>query len=219
MKKWLLSIKALAVCLAVLFSVSCGRQTSGLPSINGVKGPQFNLVGGKVLMTIKLLNLNLEAGLKAPIPKTQNSSIELAPNLEDGGMMLVFYLDVEDLKSINIGVGDGNTLPDGRPVPGIPGGRLENSLRIDTQFKGLSFFYHPKLFGVWIPFGFDTAGISGYWNMTFAEKNVGLFGLVGNDPVAGLKAGGIIFLRLQNLSDQSFKRMIEISERNPHLVY
>lgn len=219
MKKWMISLKACAVALAVMLSTSCGQQTGGLPQINGVKGPQFNLVAGKVLMTIKLLNLNIDAGFKAPIPKTVNSSVELAPNVEDGGMMLVLHLDVEDLRAINIGVGDGNYLPDGRPVPGIPGGRLDNSLRIDTNWKGLSFFYHASLFGVWIPFGFDTAGISGYWNMNFGGRNVGMLGLVGSDPVGGYKAGGIIFLRLKNLNDKSFKRMIQISERNPHLVY
>lgn len=219
MKKWIMSIKVMMVCLAVILSASCGQQAGGLPEINGVKGPMLNLVDGKILMTIKFLNQNWDTGFKTPIPETRNSSVELAPNVEDGGMMLVFHLDVEDLRAINIGVGDGNYLPDGRPVPGIPGGRLENSLRIDTPWKGISFFYHKKLFGMWIPFGFETASISGYWNFHFNNKNIGMLGLVGNDPVNGHKAGGIVFLRLENLENKQFKRLVKLSKRNPLVVY
>lgn len=219
MRKWMTTIKALVVCSVVMISAGCGQQTGGLPEINGVKGPQFNLVDGKVLLTIKLLNVNLDAGLNVPIPETRNSSFELAPNVVDGGSMLVLHIDLEDLRAIDVGVGDGNYLPDGRPVPGIPGGRLEDSLRIDTPWKDISFFYHKKLFGVWIPFGFETAGISGYWNMNFSGKNIGMLGLVGNNPVNNHKAGAIIFLRLENLKDKQLKRMIRLSKRNPHLVY
>jgi hypothetical protein len=202
-----------------LFSLSCGKNPTGIPQISGVVGPLFNLVDGKLMMTFKFLNLNLDAGIKAPIPETQNSSFELAPNIVDGGILAVFYLDVKDLESIDIGIGDGNYLPDGRPLPGVPGGRLEDSLRIDTEFKDISFYYHEKLFGVWIPFGFETAGISGYWNMWFNDLNMGMLGLVGNDPVNNYKAGGLVFLRLENLRKSSVRKMIELSRRNPHRVF
>jgi hypothetical protein len=218
MKKWMISIKAVVVCFLVLLSVSCGNRVGGPPQISGVQGPLLNLVDGKVLMTIKLLNLSTD-GFKAPIPETRNSSFELAHNIEDGGMMLVFHLDVEDLRSIDVDVGDGNYLPDGRPVPGVPGGRLENSLRIDTPWNDISFFYHQKLFGIWIPFGFETAGLSGYWNMHFNNRNIGMLGLVGNDPVNGHKAGAIVFLRLTNLNDKQFNRLLKLTKRNPHLIH
>jgi len=212
-------IKMLFIISSIFFTVSCKNGPSGLPSIPGVSGPLFNLVDGKILLTMKFLNLNLDAGFKGPIPETRNSSFEFAPNIEDGGTIVVFHLDVEDLRSIDIGVGDGNYLPDGRPVPGVPGGKLENSLRVDTNWNKLSFFYHKKLFGVWMPFGFETAGLSGYWNLNFNNKNIGMLGLVGNDPINGYKAGGIIFLRLENLSNPALKRLIKTSKRHPHLVF
>lgn len=219
MKQWLLSVKALVLCLAIVLTPSCGKEVSGLPEINGVKGPMLNIVDGQILLTMKFLNVSVDAGIKAPIPETKHSFLEFSPNVEDGGMMLQLYIDADDLRSINIGVGDGNTLPDGRPVPGIPGGRLENSLRVDTPWYDLSFFFHKKLFGVWMPFGFETAGISGYWNMNFGGKNIGFLGIVGNDPVRDLKAGGVILLRLDNLLNKEVQMLLEKSKRNPHMIY
>jgi hypothetical protein len=218
MKHWLLSIKALVLCFAIVLTPSCGNQAN-LPEINGVKGPLFNVVDGQVLMTFKLLNMQVDAGIKVPIPRTQNSFLEFSPNMIDGGMMLQVYMDVEDLRSINIGAGDGNYLPDGRALPGVPGGRLENSLRIDTQWKDISFYYHKQFFGLWIPVGFETAGISGYWNINIKGKRVGFLGLVGNDPVRNFKAGAIVMLNLDSLKDKQLNRLIELSKHNPHLKY
>ena len=219
MKKWMLSIKAAVLCLAIVMTPSCGQQVGGLPEINGVKGPLINVVDGQVVVTFNFLNLQVDAGLKAPIPETRNSYLEFAPNIIDGGMSLQLFLDAEDLRSVDIGLGDPNTLPDGRPVPGVPGGILKESLRIDTPWKDISFYFHKQLFGVWIPVGFETAGISGYWNMAFNQKNVGFLGLVGNDPVKGYKAGAILFLRLDALKDKQLNNLMKLSKRNPHLVY
>lgn len=218
MKKWMLSLKAALLCLLIVMTPSCGKD-AGVPEINGVKGPMFSVVDGQILLTFKFLNMQMDAGLKVPVPKTQHSFMEFAPNAEDGGMMLTLFLDVVDLASISIGVGDGNTLPDGRPLPGIPGGRLENSLRIDTPWHDISFYYHKKLFGLWIPVGFETAGISGYWNMNFNNKNIGFLGIVGNDPVRDYKAGGVVLLRLENLKDKQLNRLLKLSKQNPHLIY
>jgi hypothetical protein len=219
LKKWMLSIKAMVLCLAIVLTPSCGQQGGNLPQINGVQGPLFSVVDGQILLTFKFLNMQVDAGLKAPIPKTKHSFMEFAPNALDGGMTFTLFMDVEDLKSISVGVGDGNYLPDGRPLPGIPGGRLDNSIRIDTKWHDISFYYHQKLFGLWIPVGFETAGISGYWNIYMNQKNVGFLGLVGNDEVRGYKAGGVVLLNLDALKDKQLNQLLKMSERNPHLVY
>ncbi len=218
-KNWMLAIKAMVLCLAIVVVPSCGQQGAELPQINGVQGPNFNVVDGQVLMTFKFLNMQVDAGLKAPIPKTKHSFIEFSPNMIDGGMMLQVYMDVEDLKSISIGVGDGNYLPDGRALPGVPGGRLENSLRIDTDWHDISFYYHKELFGLWIPVGFETAGISGYWNINMNQKRVGFLGLVGNDEVRGYKAGGVVLLNLSALKDKQLNQLLKLSKKNPHMIY
>lgn len=218
-KKWMLSIKAMVLCLAIVLTPSCGQQGGELPQINGVQGPIFNVVDGQVLLTFKLLNMQVDAGLKFPIPKTKHSFAEFMPNAVDGGMIFQLYMDVEDLKSIAVGIGDGNYLPDGRALPGVPGGKLENSLRIDTEWHDVSFYYHQKLFGFWLPVGFETAGISGYWNIAMNQKRVGFLGLVGNDEVRGYSAGAVVLLNLDALKDKQLNKLIEMSKKNPHMVY
>ena len=203
--------------IALVLATSCGKEPT-LPEIPGVKGPLFNLLDGKVMVTVKLLKANLNVGAKVPIPKTKASYFEVSPNLEDGGTLLVFFLDLEDLKNMNIGIGDGNTLPDGRPIPGIPGGTLTGSLRADTELLDMSFYFHKSLFGFYIPLGWNTNGFGGYWNVVINQKNIGLLGAVSSDD-QGRGAGFILFLRLEQLKDRQLQKMIELSKRNPHIMY
>lgn len=217
MNKIIIKFKLILFTLSLLFISSCG-QSPKLPEIPGVKGPLFNLMDGKVMVTVKLLRANLNVGAKVPIPKTKESFFEVSPNIEDGGTLVVFYLDVEDLKNMNIGIGDGNTLPDGRPIPGIPGGVLNGSLRADTELLDMSFYFHKSLFGFFIPLGWDTNGLGGYWNVVINNKNVGLLGAVSSDT-NGHGAGIILFLRLDQLKDPQFMRAVELSRRNPSLIF
>lgn len=209
--------KLLLLTLALALATSCGKEVK-LPEIPGVKGPQFNLMNGKVLVTVKLLRANLEMGAKVPIPKTKSSFFELSPNLIDGGTLAVFHLDVEDLKDMNIGIGDGNTLPDGRAIPGIPGGTLENSMRADTELLDMSFYFHKSLFGFYIPLGWNTNGLGGYWPVVINGKDVGLLGAVSSDN-QGHGAGIMLFLRLEQLKDRDFQRLLKLSKRNPHQIF
>ena len=212
-----MNFKMMFLTIALVLATSCGKEPT-LPEIPGVKGPLFNLLDGKVMVTVKLLKANLNVGAKVPIPKTKASYFEVSPNLEDGGTLLVFFLDLEDLKNMNIGIGDGNTLPDGRPIPGIPGGTLTGSLRADTELLDMSFYFHKSLFGFYIPLGWNTNGFGGYWNVVINQKNIGLLGAVSSDD-QGHGAGFILFLRLEQLKDRQIQKMIELSKRNPHIMY
>ena len=212
-----MNFKMMFLTIALVLATSCGKEPT-LPEIPGVKGPLFNLLDGKVMVTVKLLKANLNVGAKVPIPKTKASYFEVSPNLEDGGTLLVFFLDLEDLKNMNIGIGDGNTLPDGRPIPGIPGGTLTGSLRADTELLDMSFYFHKSLFGFYIPLGWNTNGFGGYWNVVINQKNIGLLGAVSSDD-QGHGAGFILFLRLDQLKDRQIQKMIELSKRNPHIMY
>ena len=212
-----MNFKMMFLTIALVLATSCGKEPT-LPQIPGVKGPLFNLLDGKVMITVKLLKANLNVGAKVPIPKTRASFFEVSPNLEDGGTLLVFFLDLEDLKNMNIGIGDGNTLPDGRPIPGIPGGTLTGSLRADTELLDMSFYFHKSLFGFYIPLGWNTNGFGGYWNVVINQKNIGLLGAVSSDD-QGHGAGFILFLRLEQLKDRQIQKMIDLSKRNPHIMY
>jgi hypothetical protein len=217
MKKWIFSLKAVLLSLMFLISTGCGQQPN-LPEVPGVKGPIFNLMDGQVLITMKLLRSDLNLGARVPIPKTKASYFEITPNLEDGGSLVVFYLDVEDLRDMNIGVGDGNTLPDGRPIPGVPGGVLQGSLRADVEALDMSFYFHQKLFGFFIPIRWDTNGLAGSWNIIIDEKNIGTLGVVASDR-EGNGAGVMLFLRLDQLKNRELQQMIEHSKRNPKKLF
>lgn len=220
MKRWLITMKAALLCAFFLMAPSCGNN-GGVLHFDGVSGPYVNMLAGQIIVTMKFPKLMVDAGAKLPIPKTLNSFAELSPNVEDGGMMFALYLDKNDLAAIDIELGDGNTLPDGRPLPGIQGGVLKDSLRFDTKIgkQDVSFYYHETLFGVWMPFGFETAGVSGYWNVNINGKNVGFLGVVGSSPAQGHKAGGVVLLRLKNLKTREFNKLYEMSLRNPHIKY
>ncbi len=220
MKRWMLSLKIAIIGLALILAPGCGPK-DGPIVLNGVSGPYFNVLNGQVLVTMKFPNLNIDAGIKIPIPETRNCEAELAPNAIDGGMMLTLYIGLEDLKAVNIGVGDGNTLPDGRPLPGVQGGVLKNSLRLDTKIgkQDVSFYFHKNLFGVWMPFGFDTAGLGATYNFRLGGKVAGFIGIVGSDPQSGLKAGGILMLQLNNVPEARLNKILELSRRNPHIMY
>ena len=119
---------------------------------------------------------------------------------------------------MNIGVGDGNTLPDGRAIPGIPGGTLTDSLRVDTELLDMSFYFHKSLFGFYIPLGWNTNGFGGYWNVVINDKNIGLLGAVSSND-QGHGAGFILFLRLQQLKSKEFQKLLRLSKQNPHILY
>ena len=60
-----------------------------------MEGPSFNVVDGKVLITLKLLQVNITAGGQMIIPETKNSTFELSPNIVDGGTLIQISLDPE----------------------------------------------------------------------------------------------------------------------------
>lgn len=211
------SLKVLFFTLTLLLATSCGEQPK-LPQITGIKGPQFNLVNGQVLITIKLLRANLNFGAKVPVPKTKNSFLEVTPNIEETGTLVVFTLDVEDLRSMNVGIGDGNTLPDGRGIPGVAGGTLQNSLRADTELLDMSFYFTKNLFGFYIPIGWDTAGFQGAYTIFVNNKEIGVLGAVASDQ-QGHGAGITLFLKLGQLQDKQLQQMLKMSKRNPGVIF
>jgi hypothetical protein len=188
-----------------LLSLSVAKATI----IPGVEGPFLNFLDGKILVDIKLTQVELPAGIGFTIPKTEKSTFTISPNIE-GGSLVSFQVDIEDIKLVDIGIGVSNTLPDGRPIVGLAGGELKDSLRLDLdeRFYNVSIFYHKTLSGVYIPFNFDlgplfkTIAIPLKWK----GKNVGLISVA--QAEGSLKASGTVFLNLK-----AFKENKELQER------
>lgn len=219
MKKWILSLKVLLLTLAMALATSCGNQPAGLPNIPGVQGPLFNVVDGQVMITFNFLTLNSNFGGRVPLPKTKNSFVEITPNIIDGGTTAQFLLDVEDLRSAGLGMSDPTTLPDGRPLPGIPGGTLPAIAVNVHEILDTTFYYNTNLFGLFIPIHkLNTQGLSAYYKVVIKDQDAGLLGIVPSDQ-NGENAGFTLFLKLDTLRNKDFKKLINLSKKNRHIVF
>lgn len=206
---------ALLFCTFILTPSAFGQV------IPGVMGPDVSFIDGKVMVEMRLLQVELDVGFDFFIPKTHNSSIGITPNSLEGGSLVRLLIDLEDLKKVNVGVGQGNTLPDGRPIPGIPGGELKDSLRLDLdeRFYNVSIYYHKLLAGIHIPFHFNlgmfrTVAIPLKWK----GKQVGSIAVVKAEGPN--KASGTIFLRLNAFKqNKEIQQLLELSRKNPGQVF
>lgn len=219
MKKWILSLKVLVLTLAMALATSCGNQPQGLPNIPGVQGPLFNVVDGQVMITFNFLTLNSNFGGRLPLPKTKNSFVEITPNIIDGGTTAQFLLDVEDLRSAGLGMSDPTTLPDGRPLPGIPGGKLPAAAIHVHQILDSTLYFNSNLFGLFIPINkLNTQGLSAYYKVVIKNQDAGLLGIVPSDE-NGENAGFTLFLKLDTLRNKDFQKLINLSKKNRGKVY
>jgi hypothetical protein len=212
MNKWIIPVKAMALSISLLIAPACNDNRSSLPKLPGVEGPSFNIVDGKFVVTVKFLRLNIPGGAGGiPIPRSRYSTVSVSPNVLDGGSMLELTIDPEDIKGVEV-ADDPNTLPDGRPLPGIPGGILP-SLRLDVEKAwNTSFYYHPKLFGFFTPIKvkFDTV-LDPSYRIVIHGIDIGLLGWVGPNSEGG-GTGLMLFIRPDDI-----KKLIEMKDRNPHL--
>ena len=223
MKNFMFSLKAAVLCAGLVIAGACGKP--GLPKLEGIDGPFFNVMDGKIIITMKFTKFRIPGGASAIVPKLKQSTISFAPNQLDGGMMLELAIDADDLADLDLGAGDGQSLPDGRPIPGFPGGQMPNAIRIDTNFNlgGVlvdpSFYFSPKFLALYMPFGFDTYQLSAFYEVWIKGVNYGMLSIIGNEVATGRKAGGMITLRLEALKKPAVKRLLEHSRRNPHLKF
>jgi hypothetical protein len=217
MKSSLSSLKLMALTLTLIFSASCGNGLKKLRE-RGIDGPSFNVLNGQIILTLKLLRTTLPTGSggELPIPYTSNSSVEIGPNVLDGGTIIQLFLDPDDIKGVQV-ADDPNTLPDGRPLPGIPGGVLP-SLRADTNLWNTTFYFHQKLMGFYVPFHFNTHGLAAYYEVIINGINMGMVGVVKSDS-EGRNSGLIVFLRLEALKRPEVEALLERSRRNPHKMF
>lgn len=219
MKKCFTSFKVLILVLTMSLATSCGTQPQGLPKLPGVQGPIFNVINGQILVTFKFLTLNTTVGGTIPLPKTLNSFVELSPNVLEGGTLAQFYLDINDIGSTGLGITNPETLPDGRPLPGIAGGSLPALAINAPEILDTTFYFNTKLFGLFVPIkNFNTKGLGAYYKIVVNEKDVGLIGLVSSDA-NGENAGFTLFLKLDALKDKKFRKLIEMSKQNRDRLY
>lgn len=203
-----------AVFLSIMPVHAEVQAVKGLPKIPGLEGPILNVVDGKILVSIKLLFLELEAGAGLIIPKTKQSRVDLMQNILDGGTIVQFTIDPNDIKGVTAGK-DPNLLPDGRAIPGSATGTLP-SLRVDTKFFNTSYYFAPTLFAIYVPFDIDTRGLSGSATFKLGSKAAGGVTLVSSNA-QGKNAA--LFIHIKKAAMEGLEAKVAESLKNPGVVY
>ena len=198
------------VALTLFFSLflgGCGNEDGSNPVIPGVQGPTLNLVDDGLLVSMVFDNLALDGGLRFPIPDYEESYIELSPDLTSGGTVLaifVSFIDVFDngdfLRSL-----DPQSLPGGRPIPGLASGRLPAvAFQIPDAFD-MGFYIGDKLYGIWIPVDLGLDGAIATLRFYSEGRRVGNISLVGADT-NGENSGIFLALDLNSSTAKMVQR-------------
>lgn len=166
-----------------LFSTSCGNGTSSSNiQVPGVNGMSVTLVQDSVLISMVFQSIQLDGGLRYNIPKYPNSYLEISPDLQSAGTLMAINISLKDVFNTNLQTLDPQTLPGGRALPGVAGGRLPAVAFSIEKFHGMGFYLGPKLFGVFLPLKNLGIGNSIITARYYTGSNrIGNISLVGQD--------------------------------------
>ena len=186
----------LAVVAAITLS-ACGGTGAGVnPSIDGIVGPDVELVNGRLVLSMVFKNLQIDGGATIPIPKYPNSSVQVGPDFQSAGTLLVLTVSVTDFLGDKGTFFNPQTLPGGRPVPSVASGSLPAvAIQVPQLFNSV-FYVGPQVLGFFVPFNkLDLAGsILTFRFHNKAGEAVGILGLVGSDST-GKNAGILAMIR------------------------
>jgi hypothetical protein len=187
---------SLAVLMAITLT-ACGGAGSGKnPLIQGITGPDVEVVNGRLVLSMVFQNIHIDGGATIPIPKYPNSSIQVGPDFQSSGTLLVLTVSVTDFLGDKGTLFNAQTLPGGRPIPGIAAGVMPAVAIQVPQLMNMVFYVGPEVLGVFVPFGkLNMQGaIVSFRFYNKASEPVGMLSLVGSDA-AGLNAGILALIR------------------------
>lgn len=191
-----LAVAGLAVAMAVTFT-GCGGKGGGInPSIDGITGPDVELVNGRLILSMVFNNIVIDGGATIPVPKYPNSSVQVGPDFMSAGTLLVLTVSVTDFLGDKGTMFDPQTLPGGRPLPSVAAGVLPAiAIQVPQLFNSV-FYVGPNVLGFFVPFAkLDLAGsILTFRFHNKAGEPVGIIGLVGSDA-QGKHAGILAMMR------------------------
>ncbi len=186
-----------------LFSTSCGNGTSSANmQVPGVQNMSVKLVQDSVLISMVFTSIQLDGGLRYSIPKYPNSFLEISPDLQSAGTLLSLNISLKDALNTNLQTLDPQSLPGGRALPGVAGGRLPAVAFSIEKFHGIGVYLGPKLFGVFLPLKNLNIGSTIITARYYVGSNrVGNLSLVGQD--ANGENSGLLLLLDMNANVQT----------------
>jgi len=192
------TIKAVGLgMIAALTLSSCGGSGAGVnPSIDGIVGPDVEFINGRVVLSMVFKNLQIDGGATIPVPKYPNSSVQVGPDFQSAGTLLVLTISATDFIKDKGTLFNPQTLPGGRPVPSVAAGSLPAIAVQVPQLFNTVFYVGPSVLGFFVPFNkLDLAGsILTFRFHNKAGEAVGILGLVGSDST-GKNAGILAMIR------------------------
>ena len=195
-----------AALTAGILSTSCGDGTSASNiQVPGVNNMSVTLVQDNVLISMVFEGLQIQGGLRYNIPKYPNSYLEISPDLMSSGTLMAISVSLKDVFDTSLQQLDPATLPGGRSLPGVAGGRLPAVAFSIEKFKNMGFYLGPKVFGVFIPLKSLGIGNSIITARYYTGSNrIGNISLVGEDA-NGENAGILLMLDMSSSTQSQLK--------------
>ena len=179
-----LKVVTSTVAIALMLS-ACGSGKGSNISIAGVTGPTVAFVNNVFTMSLVIQNVNVQGGLTLPIPHMPNSYLEVGPDLQSNGMLIQVGMSVSDLAALakgNVILLDPQSLPGGRPLPGVAAGTIPAVAVEVPKWDHMVFYVGPNIFGIFVPVNLGLPGYIGTFRFYDNKGNdIGNISIVGQD--------------------------------------
>jgi len=187
------NIFCLALAAAALLLPGCGKKTvSGLAGIKGVGDFQFSVASGNARLSVVLETVVVEGGVRVPIAQPAGSYVEMGPDFQSGGTLLVLSVPLSSLMKDYTGL-PAVGLPDGRPLPGVREGVL-GAVAFELPVIGLTYFYLSNdAYGVFFPVALPQVPV--LVSSKIKDERGNLLGVIWGVPSGGKNSvSGVLFL-------------------------
>lgn len=178
--------------LFALLSLLTAQLAFATAPIPGLEGPQVSVQKGKLVLTLRMPEASPTLLHSFHLTEEKGSTVTTRA-MNEGGSLLEMKLDIDELGAMGTSSGSHHTLPDGRAIPGVPGGAVKDSLIFDRG-QGFVTFHTAKSFGVALPLNWDlgTTGKSHHW-LNWQGKNIGMLSFTPGSH--GKKPYAFVFIR------------------------
>ncbi len=186
--------------VSALAATGCGKGSKKNVKIPNVKGPYVSFIGGILTMSVVLEQVQIDYGLRLPVPKMTGSFLEVGPDFQSNGYLITIGLDPQDVKRLakdSINLLDPTALPGGRPIPGVAKGELP-ALAIEIpKWHHLVIYAGNEVFGIFVPVKLPWQDYMGTFRFYDPENvPIGNISIVGGDD-KNEHAGFLLLLNLK----------------------